>query len=102
MGSYACSCIDGYNLRSDGRTCEGEPLNSVLLLPIHTQYAFTTEIQLDIDECYEDTHNCTQTCTNTNGSYVCSCEPGYRLALDDHTCEGNPIVHDHYVYQWWP
>ena len=43
---------------------------------------------IDIDECDEDTHNCTQMCTNTIGSYVCSCEPGYRLDLDNAGCSG--------------
>ena len=44
----------------------------------------------DIDECDEDTDGCAQTCTNTNGSYVCSCdlESGYRLALDNYGCSG--------------
>ena len=43
---------------------------------------------LDVDECAEDTSGCTQTCTNTVGSYECSCDYGYRIASDNHGCNG--------------
>ena len=32
--------------------------------------------------------NCSQVCTNTNGSYFCECNTGYLLAEDDMTCNG--------------
>ena len=32
--------------------------------------------------------NCSQTCTNTNGSYLCSCNSGYTLNADNRTCHG--------------
>ena len=33
----------------------------------------------DIDECSEDKHNCHMDgiCTNTNGSFYCTCQVGY-------------------------
>ena len=34
---------------------------------------------LDINECLNDTHLCEHNCYNTNGSYVCDCQPGYQL-----------------------
>ena len=43
-------------------------------------------VSVDIDECemYEKTcHNC----TNSEGSYSCSCDAGYTL-VDQSTCEG--------------
>ena len=43
---------------------------------------------IDIDECIEDIDDCAQICTDTDGSYTCSCRPGYRLASDDHQCDG--------------
>ena len=43
---------------------------------------------IDIDECAKRQDNCVQTCTNTNGSYVCFCEAGYRLASDGYSCNG--------------
>ena len=46
----------------------------------------TVQSFTDIDECAEGTDGCAQTCTNTVGSYSCSCGTGYRLASDEHTC----------------
>ena len=34
----------------------------------------------------EGADGCVQICTNTPGSYVCSCQSGYRLARDRHGC----------------
>ncbi|KAK4318073.1 hypothetical protein Pmani_010899 [Petrolisthes manimaculis] len=31
----------------------------------------------DIDECAEFTHNCSQLCTNLNGTHACSCSEGF-------------------------
>ena len=45
---------------------------------------------LDIDECLQDV--CSQNCNNTfctEGKYTCSCDPGYELGADEHTCFGN-------------
>ncbi|XP_059143588.1 uncharacterized protein LOC131930938 [Physella acuta] len=40
------------------------------------------KICLDVNEC-SDESMCSQTCTNTEGSYMCSCRPGYRLDTGD-------------------
>ena len=42
----------------------------------------------DVDECSENTDNCSQGCNNTIGSYLCYCEDGYTLDTDLHTCNG--------------
>ncbi|CAI8053005.1 Phosphatidylinositol phosphatase PTPRQ [Geodia barretti] len=44
----------------------------------------------DIDECFEGTSNCEQLCTNTNGSYFCTCYDDFSLGLDSHSCLGPP------------
>ncbi|XP_052219421.1 MAM and LDL-receptor class A domain-containing protein 1-like isoform X3 [Dreissena polymorpha] len=41
---------------------------------------------LETDECAAGTSGCAQQCTNTQGSYECSCLPGYWLWTDKHTC----------------
>ena len=42
----------------------------------------------DINECEEQTDRCTQDCTNSAGSYTCSCNSGYRLQSDGFSCNG--------------
>ena len=43
----------------------------------------------DIDECASDSSNpCNQICTNTDGSFECSCMSGFQLESDGFTCEG--------------
>ena len=54
-----------------------------------TTFLFEVELNLvnifkhfisDLDECQMSTHNCSDnaTCINTEGSFNCSCKPGYR------------------------
>ena len=43
----------------------------------------------DIDECAEGSDGCAQTCTNTIGSYSCSCASGFLLGSDEQECQGN-------------
>ena len=42
----------------------------------------------DSDECMNNSHNCSEnaTCTNTEGSFNCSCKPGY--IGNGHNCSG--------------
>ena len=45
-----------------------------------TKFYFTVLHNVEIDECARGVHNClgsTATCTNTVGSYSCSCKTGY-------------------------
>ena len=42
----------------------------------------------DVDECEIGTNNCDQICSNTDGSFTCSCEDGFRLSVDGHSCVG--------------
>ena len=43
---------------------------------------------IDIDECYYENGGCQHECTNTDGSYECSCYDGYELNSDGKTCSG--------------
>ena len=43
-------------------------------------------IFIDANECLVGSDSCAQTCRNTAGSYTCSCNSGYRLNLDGHSC----------------
>ena len=38
--------------------------------------------------CAASNGNCSDICTDVNGTAVCSCKPGYLLGLDNKTCAG--------------
>ena len=38
-------------------------------------------------------HNCSQICVEVEGSFNCSCYPGYELEQDRATCTGRPYLH---------
>lgn len=46
----------------------------------------------DTDECDIGIDYCDQNCTNTLGSYECSCITGFSLDLDGHACNGGHII----------
>ncbi|XP_039370913.1 adhesion G protein-coupled receptor E1 isoform X6 [Mauremys reevesii] len=63
VGSFACKCLNGYNSPSGASEQRGiAHLNCT-----------------DIDECSRDPSPCgpSSICTNTLGSYTCTCPPGY-------------------------
>ena len=43
-------------------------------------------VGLDVDECAVGSDDCQQICTNQDGGFLCSCEPGYSLTKDMKTC----------------
>ena len=42
----------------------------------------------DINECSFDNGGCEHICTDTDGSFVCSCNEGYELDLNGANCNG--------------
>ncbi|XP_072818168.1 low-density lipoprotein receptor-related protein 1B-like [Vicugna pacos] len=60
--STICYCEDGFEIKEDGRSCK------------------------DQDEC-AIYGTCSQTCTNTRGSYACSCVEGYLVQPDNRSCK---------------
>ena len=51
-------------------------------------------IYLDINECDANTDGCEQGCTNTDGSFVCTCNSGFTLSDDGRTCVDNDECDD--------
>jgi len=41
-----------------------------------------------VDECATNNGGCAHICTNTDGSFVCSCRTGFTLASDGLGCDG--------------
>jgi len=80
-GSYECDCYDGYReITPNATQCEG--MNNQLSI-----YNCNNYIGVDINEC-EEYNDCHQICTNTIGSYYCSCDTGFMLSTDSRSCEG--------------
>ena len=87
-----CNCTSGWtggdcsvgNNNSPNNNYHDSALMTVLILP--SMLLMIT----DINECGTDNGGCEQTCTNTNSSYMyyCSCNSGYILDGDGHTCNG--------------
>uniref|UniRef100_A0A182MNL9 Hemicentin-1 n=1 Tax=Anopheles culicifacies TaxID=139723 RepID=A0A182MNL9_9DIPT len=73
VGSYECNCIAGYR---------------PLIYEID-QYDGPIERDMqcvDINECRENTHECSHYCTNLPGSYECFCPDRYLLSKDGKSC----------------
>ena len=62
----------------------------------------------DINECLDNNGNCTDFCTNLNGTYFCHCKTGLQLEADNRTCVGRFYSNDtctmiqSYVYFCFP
>ena len=69
----------------------------VSLIHLHIKYISTILhydqliFSLDINECDEGSDGCHQICTNTNGSFECSCLPEFELLSDQRACDGGNI-----------
>ena len=50
---------------------------------------FSKHVFVDVNECKNNNGGCSHRCSNTNGSFFCSCKEGYQLQGDGLTCEGN-------------
>ncbi|XP_077144110.1 von Willebrand factor C and EGF domain-containing protein [Ranitomeya variabilis] len=68
-GATVCSCLHGYSLGKDGKTC------------------------YDVDECSrpQASNLCQQQCKNNIGSYRCLCYYGYQISPNGRSCV--PIKH---------
>ena len=86
QGSFTCTCNSGFTLNSDQRRCTGQWMHA-RTLALRT-YIERSHLIADIDECTRGTDNCAQRCTNTPGSFTCSCNAGYRLASNRLSCNG--------------
>ena len=108
MGSFTCSCFSGFQLNTDQRTCSpcpdltygvecrerctcnGRGVSCHSVRGCVCESGWTgLQCQQDVDECQERLDACGggQVCSNTNGSYICTCHDGYTLN-DNSVCQG--------------
>nr|XP_006821734.1 PREDICTED: uncharacterized protein LOC102800601 [Saccoglossus kowalevskii] len=111
LGSFTCSCFDGYNLDADNAGCSdidecvGESNNCQhvcenviggFTCSCFDGYKLNADNSscTDVDECVEELDNCQHVCENTLGSFTCTCFDGYRLDIDNTSCTEiqTPIV----------
>ena len=70
IGSYYCNCNTGYHFIDNSTTiCIGRYSCEKYLM---CQLCF-----LDTNECLSNNGGCEQVCTNTNGTFYCTCNHGY-------------------------
>ena len=93
-----CYYIDGYKLDSNGVTCLGtHAIYDVKHMMLHHIVCLSICILLlflDINECEDDNGGCSHNCTNTDGSFECSCNDGYELDNNGATCLGTHVIFD--------
>ena len=65
-------------LTYDGHNCSGKLFT----------YNYIIKPFLDINECCPSSNVCEHACTNTPGSFYCTCKMGYYLLDNKHSCEG--------------
>ena len=89
IGSYVCSCLDGYSLNNNNHNCTG--IWRLLNIDTISTWSF-----LDINECIFSNGDCNHDCTNIPGSYSCSCRAGYILNTDGHNCSGELAISNNF------
>ena len=55
----------------------------------YVQRSYRHFVLTDINECTEDTDDCSHDCYDTVGSYLCDCPTGYELDTDEVNCIGD-------------
>lgn len=90
-GSYHCIAINSNSAeendlsRTEIYTQISESTSPAAILECAAGYRTHDGRCVDVDECSEMTHDC-EICLNTEGSFQCSCYPGFYLAADNKTC----------------
>ena len=65
-------------------------INLETLMRTIVSILYYVTLHTDINEC-AGSHGCSHGCTNTIGSFLCTCPDGLFLSDDERTCEGDYI-----------
>ncbi|XP_066300830.1 E-selectin-like [Branchiostoma lanceolatum] len=78
------TCDSGYDLEGDSSsTCQAD-----------RTWSSNVPSCNDIDECSAANGGCDHACTNTAGSFQCSCVVGFNLNVDSHSCDAQAFKVD--------
>lgn len=98
-GSYRCECISGY--RKINGFCKGieickKKTSNVLqsfnkLIECAMSNLMFVFIYTDVDEC-QDSSICSHKCINSDGSYKCDCNQGFKLENDKDCVDVNECL----------
>ena len=80
VGSFNCTCYDGFDFVNSSNLCEGLCINH--LHPIASMLALALLYYADIDECEMSPCGDNEECSNDIGNFSCSCESGYSKNFD--------------------
>ncbi len=58
-----------------------------MIYTVHIYESFIVSVWVQISMSVRGTGTCSQTCTNTDGSYTCSCVEGYLVQPDNRSCK---------------
>ena len=106
--SYHCSCKHGYKMLNDSKTCEGNSRKETKIyckqrnaevIDVYRVKQLRRKLSyfIDINEC-DIIGKCSQKCTNTEGSYKCSCTSDYVLSPNGRSCNPTPgIWHSKFI-----
>ena len=71
-------------------------LHCTVLTPLQMHFICYSDYKqysiLDINECLINRGGCSDMCTNTWGSFKCTCRTGFTLNVDGRTCNGNIVI----------
>ena len=84
LQTHVCAILDGLAPHAI-RVCD---LHVHIIPAVYKTCTCTVTLYTDIDECNTNNGGCAQNCHNTAGSYHCSCNTGYTLNGNGHSCNG--------------
>ncbi|ELT99429.1 hypothetical protein CAPTEDRAFT_202941 [Capitella teleta] len=94
LGSFTCVCDEDEFLALDGKNC------LKFICPAGFELSASGTECENINECVLDDIDCEKNCTDTNGSYACTCDFGEILDEDGKNC--HPLIDsERCQFSWW-
>ena len=88
--------VGGKRKGGEGKECErpslpGHTQNTIVCSCKHILFGVRYSPS-DTNECSTNNGGCAQTCTNTEGSFMCSCGSGFQLESNGLDCDGMALL----------